>query len=1163
MKRQSSEQCSLIWTAWLLCCGFVGVTPGLSLASHTCQENLVPNGSFELCTTATGVCEGPQLGLGQLADWYAVHNTPDLRTPQTPAVLDGVVLDNDLAAHGDNWIHLHSHVGTFSENRNWNEAIGVRLREPLRVGCTYAVDLDAATNRSGLWGLGWLNIRVSTVPVPSTADQYLDYRLCGSRGDPDNGCPVGDGGSPGKDIPGQWDINFGGLFLADKPYQYLIIQATRGHHVQIDNVRLITFKPTPHVSLQLASADCDYGKVTVDGSGSSGPITNHYWEVCEQSEGRFLWCWQSWFSGPPSNFAFPVDFAPCRTYQAKLALAADCCSTWVEDTLTITTPGVPPPAGLRAWWPGDGDTTDYKLNGHDGAFRPVGKKGYVDGIVGQAFDLSDFCEAQYVEAPSSAGLNFDEAAAGPALADLSLDAWIHLASGEGDPSGPGPGPGRLRPIISKLTEFPCPDPEPLCGDCDGDGDVDDDDIACVQSCLGGTCPAADLNNDGVVDEADLAIVSCAEFYGPEVDCCGGPLPLRGLAPPPPPCGRGYELALVEKIPPSSPRKLRLTLADGGPIQQFQADLPSADSNAWHHVAAAVDRDSTTGGRLLWNGQPLTMTSGGATFNPTVVAGSLSNPVPLRIGADHRDPLNLYLGFIDEVELFRRALSTIEIADLVDAGHCGKCKEPERCKLPEVTTVCSNRDEVIVAIKLCNFTTTTQSYDISAPDPQTSDLACGPCTAPNPTGITKLGSAWPREVPPGKCRTATIRIPRPAGLTAGGRSCYEVVMTNVESGRSSRCCGTLVLGDVCPEPGDWGSSPANALAGMISVPVFNGGAGGANFLWQAGIQARFGGPCDPIPGWNDHIHLNGLPPGSPATGNLFVAPGQVANLTMNLGFRAHLLAPSHDLVIEADINGDGTMQPLAVLPLQTQIAAASCPEGNDLNGDGKVDEEDLAILVAGMGLDSDHPQFNPSADLDLDDRITFVDYQIWLACYKAFIGQPVIGNVLPIGPVRDFDDLDNDGIAVSIDNCPWASNPDQSDLDGDGVGDVCDLCPTDPAKTEPGICGCGVADDPDGDADGVADCIDLCPDTPSGWPVDEAGCSLLVTVYGDFDSDQDVDADDYAYFAACKTGPTVFPSAAECHHADYNGDSHIGLDDFAAFQRCYRGADVLVSLTCDD
>ena len=46
----------------------------------------------------------------------------------------------------------------------------------------------------------------------------------------------------------------------------------------------------------------------------------------------------------------------------------------------------------------------------------------------------------------------------------------------------------------------------------------------------------------------------------------------------------------------------------------------------------------------------------------------------------------------------------------------------------------------------------------------------------------------------------------------------------------------------------------------------------------------------------------------------------------------------------------------------------------------------------------------------------------------------------------------------------------TDTDADGVHDVDDGCPSDANKTEPGICGCGVADI-DADADGVIDCIE--------------------------------------------------------------------------------------------
>jgi len=54
----------------------------------------------------------------------------------------------------------------------------------------------------------------------------------------------------------------------------------------------------------------------------------------------------------------------------------------------------------------------------------------------------------------------------------------------------------------------------------------------------------------------------------------------------------------------------------------------------------------------------------------------------------------------------------------------------------------------------------------------------------------------------------------------------------------------------------------------------------------------------------------------------------------------------------------------------------------------------------------------------------------------------------------------------------------------------DRCPADPAKTQPGVCGCGIPDD-DFDGDTTVDCIEACPDNPARTePAGACGCSSL-------------------------------------------------------------------------
>jgi hypothetical protein len=76
-----------------------------------------------------------------------------------------------------------------------------------------------------------------------------------------------------------------------------------------------------------------------------------------------------------------------------------------------------------------------------------------------------------------------------------------------------------------------------------------------------------------------------------------------------------------------------------------------------------------------------------------------------------------------------------------------------------------------------------------------------------------------------------------------------------------------------------------------------------------------------------------------------------------------------------------------------------------------------------------------------------------------------------GNIDDGFDLDSDGVADCVDNCPSDYNPDQLDCDGDGKGNICD-------SQSP------CSEDPDGD--GIPDSVDNCPVTPNPDQADTDG-----------------------------------------------------------------------------
>ena len=118
----------------------------------------------------------------------------------------------------------------------------------------------------------------------------------------------------------------------------------------------------------------------------------------------------------------------------------------------------------------------------------------------------------------------------------------------------------------------------------------------------------------------------------------------------------------------------LQLADRSGFYNYSNAAPSSTSIAdgqWHHIAVTVARNDIRGLRIYIDGM-LELTADPMPYN-----GSLDNTGVFRIASQSYvvDPDYMFSGFIDELALFNRVITSADVRSIWSADRFGNCKSP--------------------------------------------------------------------------------------------------------------------------------------------------------------------------------------------------------------------------------------------------------------------------------------------------------------------------------------------------------------------------------------------------------------------------------------------------------------------------------------------------------
>jgi hypothetical protein len=226
-------------------------------------------------------------------------------------------------------------------------------------------------------------------------------------------------------------------------------------------------------------------------------------------------------------------------------------------------------------------------------------------------------------------------------------------------------------------------------------------------------------------------------------------------------GTGYALDLGSSF--ANGARLQFIMGGGGTLVGYGPNAPSVPFNTWTHIAVALNRSAPGTVSFYVNGVLVPSPS------PSMPAASINNNLPLLIGESRSPGTWQGTTTVDELEMFRRALTQGEIQSIVNAGAGGKCK----CLTASNETITCNPDGTFkYTFTLTNLSGSTAGGAVVSP--------IGNVT------VTPVSTLFP-PLTPGSSTPVTVTIGG-AGAISGANVCFTVglVSQGVISCRTQQC-----------------------------------------------------------------------------------------------------------------------------------------------------------------------------------------------------------------------------------------------------------------------------------------------------------------------------------------------------------------------------------------